>query len=465
MVNHSSKSKKRRITRKGRVYLLIVASLAFFTNCSKKLTIGIIGDQFGAVNADSAFVILDQAVARMNKVNPDITLHVGDMVESIQNVNSYEDYQKIFQHAVNIMNQLYCPWIFAIGDHDVVPPIYKPLSEDRSREKWFLDQSTAYSLKNNGKLYYSYDIKGYHFIALYSLENLHTDPRWGSIFLNQISEEQIAWLKNDLSEHKKTNGIIVVIHHPQWYVWQNWSTIHDMLKSYPVIAVIAGHYHYDQNDGVLDGIQYFTMGSTGGVIKDLDENSGGCYEYAVMNIKGRKIKEMHLYNALTGNEVEITPRKTMDRIQAIACMLGNLSQDELIYLDQNYLMSPDKYGKMHRLDEIGLESLCNPIDLPIQVQINYNKDFLYEASWTDTSICGDSVYTLNPGERTGWANYSSVGQWFKPQALWTAKVNFNNVINNHKIDLNGWVSFTDTRERVIKNTTTYHLLKKDDKNQ
>jgi hypothetical protein len=58
-----------------------------------------------------------------------------------------------------------------------------------------------------------------------------------------------------------------------------------------------------------------------------------------------------------------------------------------------------------------------------------------------------------------------VGQWFKPQALWTAKVNFNNVINNHKIDLNGWVSFTDTRERVIKNTTTYHLLKKDDKNQ
>ena len=174
---------------------------------------------------------------------------------------------------------------------------------------------------------------------------------------------------------------------------------------------------------------------------------------------------MHLYNVSTGNEVEITPRKTMDRIQAIACMLGNLSQDESMYLGQNYLMSTDNYRKMYRLDEIGLESLCNPIDLPIKVRVNYNKDLLYKTSWSNSSISGDSLYTLKPGERTGWANYASVGQWFKPQALWMAKVNLDNVVYSHKIDLNVCVNFIDTRERVIKNTTSYYLLENDDKNK
>jgi len=444
--------------RKGITYFVLLNLLVFLSNCSEKLTIGIIGDQFGAVNSDSSFAVLEQAIVKVNATKPDIALHVGDLVESIQNVNSYDDYQERFEYATEIMNRLECPWLMAIGDHDVVPPIYKPLSEDRSRENWFLEQSTVHQLKNNGKLYYSYDYKDYHFIVLYSLENLHTDPRWGSIFLNQISEEQIKWLKNDLNEHKNADGIFVLVHHPHWYVWQNWSKIHDILRKFPVIAVIAGHYHYDQDDGELDGIRYFTMGSTGGVLKNLDENSGGSHEYAVMKIHNRKIKSMSLYNALTGDEVEITPRQTMDRIQAIACMLGNLYQDESIYIGKSYLQSPDNSGKMHRIDAIGLESLCNPIDLPIQIKINYDKHLLFKPEWFDSPVSGDSLLTLNPGERTGWANYASVGQWFKPQALWTAQIIPNNVLTDKKITIDICVVFTDTRERKIQNSITYSVL-------
>jgi len=443
--------------RKSQTYFILFNLLYFLSDCSEKLTIGIIGDQFGAINSDSSFAVLEEAIIKVNSNKPDITLHVGDLVESIQNVNSYEDYQKYFGHAINIMNRLECPWLMAIGDHDVVPPLYEPLSDDRSRENWYLEQSNINKLKNNGKLYYSYDLKGYHFVVLYSLENLHTDPRWGSIFLNQVSEDQIKWLQNDLDEHINANGIIVLVHYPHWYVWQNWSKVHDILRKYPVIAVIAGHYHYDQDDGELDGIRYFTMGSTGGVIKYLDENSGGCYEYAILTLQKNTIQNLQIYNALTGDEIEITPRQTMDRIQAIACMLGNLYQDESIYRGNGFLQSPDNSGKMRRIDAIGLESLCNPIDLPIQIKINDDKNLLSKPEWIGSQVSGDSLLTLQPGERTGWANYASVGQWFKPRALWTAQINPDNVLNSGKININVCVTFTDTRERIIQDIITYSV--------
>jgi len=435
--------------------LFLISFFFLLTSCSKDLTIGIIGDQFGAINADSAYNILSLAVDKMNARHPDIVLHVGDLVESIQNINSVDDYRLRFDQAVKIMNRLKAPWLLAAGDHDVVPPAYQALSTDRSRENWFLEQSISHQLTNQGKLFYSYDFEDYHFIVLYSLENLHTDPRWGSVFLNQISTEQMNWLANDLENNKKASGIVVLVHHPHWYVWQNWSKVHDLLKQYPVAAVIAGHYHYDQDDGELDGIRYLTIGATGGVLKTVDVSSGGSPQYAVMTLKGRKIQTLQLRDVQTDNIVELTPRQTMDRIQALSCMLGNLYQDETIYSQKNDLITSTDKIKWQHLDEIGLESLCNPIDLPIQIKVGYDLNLLSEPQWADSSISGDSEITLKPGERTGWANYSSVGQWFKPQPLWNAKINTKNVLTSQSITLDISVKFNDGRERTISNRITF----------
>ena len=175
------------------LFFLIIPILFFSLlgqNSDGELHIGIIGDQTGAYDLDLAYEILESAVGKLKQKSPDLVLHVGDMVESIKGVNDFDDYNKYFDRAINIMNNLDCPWFLTAGDHDVNPSGFKPGSSDRSRETWFKTLCNKVDLPLKESLYYSFDFRGYHFISLYSLENLHTDPRWGPIFLNKMSADQ-----------------------------------------------------------------------------------------------------------------------------------------------------------------------------------------------------------------------------------------------------------------------------------
>ncbi len=303
---------------------------------------------------------MQQAVITLARHRPDVVLHIGDMVESVSGIDDYSHYRQNFERAVHILQQLPCPWYLTAGDHDVVPPVFKPASEDRSRVKWFQDLSCASGLPMREHLYYSFDVKGYHFISLFSLENLHTDPRWGPIFLNHFSQAQIDWLKKDLHAHRKAKGIVVFLHQPHWYVWSNWFEIHQILREYPVAGVIAGHYHYDQDDGVIDGIHYVVIGSTGGAVKKTDVHSGGGYQYGLISLKGNRFTGIQLFDVATNSPLEFTPRRSMDRIQAISCMLDNLYMDETIFQQNGYLMYQVAERKYDTLRYIGLESLANP---------------------------------------------------------------------------------------------------------
>src|SRR6202040_3425975 len=48
------------------------------------IKIGIIGDQTGAADLDKAYGVLRQGVDAMNREHPDVVLHAGDLVESLQ---------------------------------------------------------------------------------------------------------------------------------------------------------------------------------------------------------------------------------------------------------------------------------------------------------------------------------------------------------------------------------------------
>lgn len=435
-------------------FLFIV--LGLYSCASQGITIGIVGDQFGSYDAKKSYEVMQISVGKLENYKPDVLLHVGDIVESNRNITAFEDYQSNFAIATNIMNNTQLPWIVAIGDHDVVPPVYKAASSDRSREKWFMDCCNLYNTPVSDKPYYSKDVNGYHFISLYSLENLHTDPRWGSIFLNKINDDQLVWLKEDLNNNKDSNGIIVIVHHPHWYVWSNWMEVHKILREYPVVAVIAGHFHYDQDDGLIDGIRYLVMGSSGGVIKNSDAHSGGVQEYAVIKIVDSQIKELKLYEVNSDSSLEWTPRKSMDRVQAISVMLDNLLKDVRLFKKDGKIVS-QKYG-LPDDQEIQLTSLANPIDVPIEIEITFPDSLLNNPVWNigDSSIVGLSPIKLDPGERIGWANYSNVGQWNQQSGLWQA-----NLISGDRsfkqITLSISVKFYDTRQRFIRRSITYTI--------
>ena len=112
----------------------------------------------------------------------------------------------------------------------------------------------------------------------------HSDSRFGNIFLSQVYDDQFAWLKADLAAHADARAIIVWVHQPLWYHASGWKRVHELLTSYPVAAVISGHFHYNQDVGILDGIHYYTVGATGGFKKTGSRQAGAADHVSVLTV-------------------------------------------------------------------------------------------------------------------------------------------------------------------------------------
>lgn len=367
-----------------------------------QLKIGIIGDQTGSTDLANSYIVLQEGCQTISGSEPDIVLHVGDIVESSQ---SDEEIKSRFNQAVTYLNSIqrnshYVPWYITAGDHDVNPPNdYTPGTKNTEKANLFLKLvRNEYSKRSFSvlpdSLYYSFDYDDYHFICLYSEDNLRTDPRWGNIFMDKLSDEQFEWLKNDLNIISHTSGIIVFVHQPMWYNWTGWKKVHNLLKQFNVIAVIAGHFHYNQDEGSTDGIRYIVVGSTGGSIKNASENAGGMYHVTLMTINDNNGIDLQLIPLQKYSYNKFSERETMDRIQAIDMMLNAIE------------WTPNVTTK------------GNPIDIPINIY-----SMIKPNNW---QLWYNAVA---PGEGISISNLSSVElttNGDKPPGLLGMKVQFQN---------------------------------------
>lgn len=345
------------------------------------IKIGIVGDQTGSADLNKSYTILQEGCQTLSANGPDIVLHVGDIIESSQ---SNDEIKTNFRQAVSYLNCIQkdshiVPWYITAGDHDVNPPNdYTPGTKNKEKADLFLELvRNEYSkrapcvLPDN--LYYSFDHDGYHFICLYSEDILRTDPRWGNIFMNKISDKQFKWLENNLSMASSAKGIIVFVHQPMWYNLTGWKKVHNLLRKYHVIAVIAGHFHYNQDEGNTDGIRYIVVGSAGGNIKNASENAGGIYHVTLMMINDSNEISLQLIPLHNYSNSKFTKRENMDRIQVIDTMLDIIA------------WNPKVTAK------------GNPIDIPVDIysmQGSNNYQPLYE--------------NVDPGEGVTISNLSTV---------------------------------------------------------
>jgi len=303
------------------LFLLPVFSFA-------QLRIGIIGDQTGSTDLAKSYTVLSEGCQAIAAANPDIVLHVGDIVESSQ---SDSDIKDSFEQAVSYLNVMNIPWYITAGDHDVNPPNdYTPGTKNTEKADLFLNLLRKEYSKRAlcvipEKLYYSFDYHGYHFICLYSEDYLRTDPRWGNIFMDKISDEQFSWLEEDLNNSASAKGIIVLIHQPMWYNITGWKRVHNLLRKHHVLAVIAGHFHYNQDEGYTDSIRYIVVGSTGGTIKNASENAGGIYHVSLLTLDDNNNITIQLIPLENYSYDKFSDRENMDRIQAIDTMLGGIA--------------------------------------------------------------------------------------------------------------------------------------------
>lgn len=365
----------------------------------RPVTIGIVGDQTYSPDLQASYAVLEQGVAVLTGREPDVVLHVGDLVESTL---APEEVRSRFAQAAGLLDRLPVPWYLTAGDHDVNPPEWVPGSSDRSREALFQELYGARVPAFRERPWYSFDVRGVHFVALYSHQTLHADPRWGDIFLARIQDDQLAWLRHDLEAHRRARAVVVFLHQPLWYHWSGWKRVHDLLRQYPVAAVVAGHFHYDQDEGEIDGIRYLVVGTTGGDNKAGSRDAGDAHHVTLLRVARPGKVELELLPVGGGGPLRITPREDMDRVQALDVQLGDLwdfAAKNPVFLEDGRLVSA--CGGAPARVRIG--GIGNPLDVPLEVEVQFHS----EPAGVTLDTAGFAE-VLPPAARTTIANYSSV---------------------------------------------------------
>ena len=167
-----------------------------------------------------------QAVERIKamRTRPDLILHTGDIT------HLSKDEQ--FDDAKQILSALDVPFFYVPGEHDFL---------DEGQGKAFL---AHYGRGTRGLGWYSFDHAGVHFVALNNVAALKPGG------MTHLGDDQIAWLKDDLSSLSASTPIVVFAHIPLWTVYEAWGWGTDdadqalaLLRRFGSVTVLNGHIH------------------------------------------------------------------------------------------------------------------------------------------------------------------------------------------------------------------------------
>ena len=174
-------------------------------------------------NTDVA-ATLKIAIDRINSLpeQPEFIIHTGDL--------SHQSKPAEFDTMDQILKGAQPKQIFYVpGEHDT--------SVDDGKQ--YLDR---YGKGTRGKGWYSFNHKGVHFVGLVNVIQLEG--------MGQLGDEQIAWLKNDLSAVSASTPLVVFAHIPLWSIYPDWGwgtkdseQAFESLKRFGSVTVLNGHIH------------------------------------------------------------------------------------------------------------------------------------------------------------------------------------------------------------------------------
>jgi plastocyanin len=178
-----------------------------------------------AANADVT-ATLRAAVGRLNALpqRPAFVLHTGD----ISQLSKADE----FDTADQVLRGLKTERVFFVpGEHDV------------------LADNGAQYLQRYGKNatrggWYSFEHSGVHFVALVNVLDLKAGG------LGALGQEQIDWLRRDVSGLPSSTPIVVFAHIPLWTIYPAWGWGTDdseqalgLLRRFGSVTVLNGHIH------------------------------------------------------------------------------------------------------------------------------------------------------------------------------------------------------------------------------
>lgn len=225
----------------------------------------ILGDRTGEAVPE----VWEEVWRETNADHPDFVVTVGDTIQGGDDATVDREWQK--QLRILAPYRKYRIF-FTPGNHDV----------------WSLDSAEAFEKYTKHPLHYGFDYKQAHFTVL---DNSRSD---------NLSAEELAFLRNDLQAHARQPLKFVFSHRPSWILQVVLSNPHfplaELAKEYGVRYVIAGHIH-QMLHFELDGTTYLSMASAGGHLRDGKEYRGGWFfAHTIVTVRGNsadfEIKEV-----------------------------------------------------------------------------------------------------------------------------------------------------------------------------
>jgi serine/threonine-protein phosphatase CPPED1 len=196
----------------------------------------IVSDRTGGHRAN----IFSQAVERLNLLQPEFVLSVGDLIEGGRKTPAQLDAE--WQEFDALVNRLQMPFFYVPGNHDA--------GNEATAKHW---------REKYGRSYYHFVYRNVLFLCLNS-----EDPPGAGV--GRFGAEQIAYARQALAENSKVRWTIVAFHKPVWTAPNLEKTglpeVEKALGDRPY-TVFVGHVHRYQKF-VRNGRNYYQLATTGG---------------------------------------------------------------------------------------------------------------------------------------------------------------------------------------------------------
>jgi 3',5'-cyclic AMP phosphodiesterase CpdA len=207
-----------------------------------------------------------QAIKTVNDLNPDFVITGGDLIMDAMG-QRFTKADSLYNLYLNTVKEFKMVVHNTMGNHEIYG-IYSESGADNTNpefgEKMFE--------KRIGDSYYSFEHKGWKFMILNSIEDNGNDS-----YVGKIDDEQVAWIKDELSKTDKLTPIVISTHIPfitantQKYegttiandsstVIYNGKEVLDLFSNHNLKLVLQGHLHTVE-DINIDGIHFITGGA------------------------------------------------------------------------------------------------------------------------------------------------------------------------------------------------------------
>lgn len=200
-------------------------------------------------NADFSFVqISDSHVGFHQGANKNV---IGTFQEAIRRINALPQRPSFVMHTGDHVH------LSKHAEFDTVKQLMGTVKTDRTfnvpgEHDVFVDQGKAYlqtfGAGSRGSGYFSFDLKGVHFLALANVQQ--AEGTGGLKGLGLLGAEQLAFIKKDLAPLSSDTPIVVFSHVPLLAVYPKWgwatadsTQVLALLKRFSSVTALNGHIH------------------------------------------------------------------------------------------------------------------------------------------------------------------------------------------------------------------------------